>query len=161
MTRSLLHTSRGRLARVLVFALTFASLVFLLQISTHTHTNGQEEAACLLCQAAHIGATPAVSTVGLSFRSCRLGKSSRLALVPHSIVSSITPTLAHHPPESSRKSVCKSQVAPADHRPRDRFLFQADLPTLKSLAPSGAWRTDEFQYSRLDSCGSRDVCICV
>jgi len=74
MTRSLLHPSRGRLARVLVFALTFASLVFLLQISTHTHTNGQEEAACLLCQAAHIGATPAVSTVGLSVPFVPIGQ---------------------------------------------------------------------------------------
>ena len=74
MTRSLLHPSRGRLARVLVFALTFASLVFLLQISTHTHTNGQEEAACLLCQAAHIGATPAVSTVAFSVPFVPIGQ---------------------------------------------------------------------------------------
>lgn len=66
MTRVLLHPSRRRLARVVVLALALASLVFLLQVTAHQHTNGQEEAACLLCQAAHISVTPAVSAIELS-----------------------------------------------------------------------------------------------
>ena len=52
-----------RLARSLTFALALISLVFLLQIAPHGHSNGQEEAACRLCQAAHVSATPAVSGV--------------------------------------------------------------------------------------------------
>lgn len=66
MTRALLNPSKGRLARVVVLALALASLVFLLQVTAHEHTNGQDEAACLLCQAAHISATPAVSGIELS-----------------------------------------------------------------------------------------------
>ena len=90
MRRNLLHPSRGRLARSLVIALALASLVFLLQISTHTHTNGQEEAACLLCQAAHIGATPAVSTVALSVPFVPVGQVSAPS------VSSVLDSFFHH-----------------------------------------------------------------
>jgi hypothetical protein len=66
MTRGLLHPSRRRLARVVILALALASLVFLLGVTAHQHTNGQEEAACLLCQAAHISVTPTVSGIELS-----------------------------------------------------------------------------------------------
>jgi len=66
MTRGLWHPSTRRRTRVLVIALALAALVFLLQISTHEHTSGQDEAACLLCQAAHMSVTPAVSAIALS-----------------------------------------------------------------------------------------------
>jgi|SRR5580658_1653206 hypothetical protein len=58
--------SGRRTARSLTFALALLSLVFLLQVTPHGHANGQEEAACRLCQAAHISATPAVSGVVVS-----------------------------------------------------------------------------------------------
>jgi hypothetical protein len=66
MTRRLLQPSGRRLARLVVLALALASLVFLLQVTAHQHTNGQDEAACLLCQAAHVSVTPAVSAIQLS-----------------------------------------------------------------------------------------------
>jgi hypothetical protein len=66
MKRGLLKPSGRRLARAVVLALALASLIFLLQVTAHEHTNGQDEAACLLCQAAHISVTPAVSAIELS-----------------------------------------------------------------------------------------------
>jgi hypothetical protein len=60
------HESRRGLARCLAFALALLSLVFLLQVTPHGHANGQDEAACRLCQAAHVSATPAVSEIVLS-----------------------------------------------------------------------------------------------
>jgi hypothetical protein len=38
----------------------------LLQVVAHAHANGQDEAACRLCQVAHLGVTPAVSALALS-----------------------------------------------------------------------------------------------
>jgi hypothetical protein len=45
--------------RVLALALALLSVVFLVQSLTHFHTTGQDEAACQICQAAHIGPAPA------------------------------------------------------------------------------------------------------
>lgn len=64
--QGLVHKSGGRIGRPLALALALLSLLFLLQVTPHTHTNGQDEAACGLCQAAHVGATPAVSGIVLS-----------------------------------------------------------------------------------------------
>jgi hypothetical protein len=69
--RATRRRSGQRLAKALVIALTFICLVFLLHVAPHGHANSQEEAACLLCQAAHVSATPAPS----SFVPC-------VALVP-------------------------------------------------------------------------------
>jgi hypothetical protein len=55
--------NRSRLVRPLALALAFFSLIFLVQVTSHGHANGQDEAACRLCQAAHIGATPAVTAL--------------------------------------------------------------------------------------------------
>jgi hypothetical protein len=60
------HKSRRRMAASLALGLALLSLVFLLQVTPHGHANGQDEAACRLCQAAHISAVPAVSGIVLS-----------------------------------------------------------------------------------------------
>jgi hypothetical protein len=57
---------RRRLARSLALALALLSLVFLLQVTPHGHANGQDEAACRLCQAAHLGVIPTVSAIAPS-----------------------------------------------------------------------------------------------
>jgi hypothetical protein len=46
-------------------AVVLVSLFFLLQVA-HLHANGQDDAACGLCQVAHIGIVPAISGVLLS-----------------------------------------------------------------------------------------------
>jgi hypothetical protein len=56
----------SRLSRGLALALALVSLFFLLQVTPHGHANSQDEAACRLCQVAHIGVTPALSAVILS-----------------------------------------------------------------------------------------------
>jgi len=66
----------GRIGRPLALALALLSLLFLLQVTPHTHTNGQDEAACGLCQAAHVGATPAVSGIVFSVPLVAVGKVS-------------------------------------------------------------------------------------
>ncbi len=56
-----LRQKRGRpLAKSLALALALLSLLFLLQVTPHGHANGQDEAACRLCQAAHLGVIPTV-----------------------------------------------------------------------------------------------------
>jgi hypothetical protein len=74
--QGVVHESRLRIGRPLAFALALLSLLFLLQVTPHTHTNGQDEAACGLCQAAHVGATPAVSGIVLSVPLVAVGKVS-------------------------------------------------------------------------------------
>jgi hypothetical protein len=56
----------GRGAKSLAIAVALLSLIFLLQVTPHGHANGQDEAACRLCQAAHVSAIPAISGVVLS-----------------------------------------------------------------------------------------------
>ena len=60
------HPFLRRLAKPLAIALVVLSLLFLLQVSTHSHANGQDESACRLCQVAHSVITPAVSALQLS-----------------------------------------------------------------------------------------------
>jgi len=63
----LLANKSGRgLARPVAFALAVLSLLFLLQVAPHGHANGHDEAACQLCQAAHVSVTPVVSGIVLS-----------------------------------------------------------------------------------------------
>jgi hypothetical protein len=66
MQRAVAHPFLRRLAKPLGFALALLALTFLLQITPHNHANGQDEAACRLCQVAHFGSTPVVSAVSLS-----------------------------------------------------------------------------------------------
>ncbi len=60
------HPFLRRLAKPLAFALALLSLVFLLQVTTHSHANGHDEPACRLCQVAHLGVALAVSNLILS-----------------------------------------------------------------------------------------------
>ena len=60
------HPIFRRLARPVALTLALLSLVFLLQVTPHSHANGQDEAACRLCQVAHLGVAPAVVVVSFS-----------------------------------------------------------------------------------------------
>ena len=60
------HAIFRRLARPAALTLALLSLAFLLQVTPHSHANGQDEAACGLCQVAHLGVTPAVAVVSFS-----------------------------------------------------------------------------------------------
>jgi len=47
--------------------------VFLLQVIPHQHANGQDEAACRLCQVAHLGVATAVAVVSPNVPLALLG----------------------------------------------------------------------------------------
>lgn len=49
------HKTRHDLLRVFALTLAVLFVVFCVQGLSHSHTNGQDEAACQLCQAAHLG----------------------------------------------------------------------------------------------------------
>jgi hypothetical protein len=66
--------SGGRWAKSVAVTLALLSLVFLLQVTPHEHANGQDEAACRLCQAAHVSAIPAVSGTVLSVPLVAIGE---------------------------------------------------------------------------------------
>jgi hypothetical protein len=55
-----------RLATSVIVSLALLSFFFLLQVAPHSHADGHDEGACRICQIAHIGVAPAVSTVLLS-----------------------------------------------------------------------------------------------
>jgi hypothetical protein len=42
------------------------SFFFLLQVAPHSHADGHDEAACRICQIAHIGVAPTLSAVLLN-----------------------------------------------------------------------------------------------
>jgi hypothetical protein len=60
------HPYLRRLAKPLACVLAICALTFLLQIAPHSHSNSQDEAACRVCQAAHLGVSPAVRLPNLS-----------------------------------------------------------------------------------------------
>lgn len=60
------HPYLRRLAKPLACLLAFFALTFLLQIAPHSHSNSNEEAACRVCQAAHLGVAPTVALASLS-----------------------------------------------------------------------------------------------
>jgi hypothetical protein len=60
------HPFLGRLAKPLAIVLGVLSLLFLLQVTTHSHANGQDESACRLCQVAHLVMAPAVLALQMS-----------------------------------------------------------------------------------------------
>ncbi len=60
------HPIFRKLARPAAFTLALLSLAFLLQVTPHVHANGQDEAACSLCQVAHLGVAAAVAVISLS-----------------------------------------------------------------------------------------------
>ncbi len=49
--------------RVLAFSLAILFTLFAAQALIHSHENGQNEATCQVCQAAHIGSVPASVTL--------------------------------------------------------------------------------------------------
>jgi len=55
-----------RLATSVIVSLALLSFFFLLQVAPHSHADGHDEAACRICQIAHIGVAPAVSAVLLN-----------------------------------------------------------------------------------------------
>jgi|SRR5271169_3488651 len=93
--RGLGQASGRRLAKPLAFALALLSLVFLLQVTPHGHANGQDEAACRLCQAAHIGVTPGLSGIVLSVPLIPVGE-----VVAPSIVTATEALLSHSDPRA-------------------------------------------------------------
>jgi hypothetical protein len=48
-------------ATTLALAIACCMLVFLVQVVVHAHENGQNEAACRVCHAAHIGIAPTIN----------------------------------------------------------------------------------------------------
>jgi hypothetical protein len=55
-----------RLATSVIVSLALLSFFFLLQVAPHSHADGHDDAACRICQIAHIGVAPTVSTVLLN-----------------------------------------------------------------------------------------------
>jgi len=53
------HKTSHGLVRMLALALALLFVVFCSQAVGHSHENGQSEATCQVCQAAHIGSAPA------------------------------------------------------------------------------------------------------
>jgi hypothetical protein len=82
--------SGRRTARSVIFAVALLSLVFLLQLASHAHANGQEEAACRICQAAHVNVTPVVSGIVLSVPLVPVGE------VASPSVSAASESFFHH-----------------------------------------------------------------
>lgn len=72
--QQLVHGPWRRMAKPLACVLAVLALVFLLQVTPHGHENGQDEAACLLCQAAHVSATPVLSGIAISVPFVMIGE---------------------------------------------------------------------------------------
>src|ERR1700693_1096416 len=62
------HTSKfgNYFRRTLALAIACCIVVFLVQVVVHDHENGQNEAACRVCHAAHIGIAPSLSALLLA-----------------------------------------------------------------------------------------------
>jgi hypothetical protein len=54
------------LARALALAIACCIVVFLIQVVIHDHESGQNEAACRVCHAAHMGAAPGINALLLA-----------------------------------------------------------------------------------------------
>jgi hypothetical protein len=52
------HKKGRNVVRALTIALAILSVLFVAQALSHTHAKGQNEAACQICQAAHLGTAP-------------------------------------------------------------------------------------------------------
>jgi hypothetical protein len=59
------HKMRPDLVRVLALSLVVVFVLFVAQAPFHSHAKGQNEAACQVCQAAHIGSGPKALTASL------------------------------------------------------------------------------------------------
>jgi hypothetical protein len=54
--------SKDYFAKTLAWALACCLVLFVVQVVVHGHEKGHNEAACRVCHAAHLGATPAVNS---------------------------------------------------------------------------------------------------
>jgi hypothetical protein len=59
------YKTRPDLVRVLALSVVVLFVLFVAQALDHSHTKGQNEAACQVCQAAHIGSGPRALTPSL------------------------------------------------------------------------------------------------
>jgi hypothetical protein len=57
------ETTIRKTTRVLAFSLALLFAVFLTQVVAHSHQDGQNEATCQVCQAAHIAPAPLAATL--------------------------------------------------------------------------------------------------
>ena len=57
---------RSHIARALALGIACCIVLFLVQIVVHQHVAGQNEAACRVCHAAHIGSGPAINPLLLA-----------------------------------------------------------------------------------------------
>jgi hypothetical protein len=57
---------RSFVARALALGIAYCIVLFLVQIVVHDHATGQDEAACPVCHAAHIGPGPTTNALLLA-----------------------------------------------------------------------------------------------
>jgi hypothetical protein len=57
------ETTARNMTRVLALSLALFFAVFLTQVVAHSHQDGQNEATCQVCQAAHIAPAPIAATL--------------------------------------------------------------------------------------------------
>lgn len=59
------RNTRHTLIRVSALGLAVVFVFFVAQVFFHSHVNGQSEATCQVCHAAHLGSTPTAGTTSL------------------------------------------------------------------------------------------------
>src|SRR5689334_14148507 len=59
------HKTRSDWVRVFALTVAALSVLFVAQSLSHSHTQGQNESACQICQAAHVGSVPTAGTASL------------------------------------------------------------------------------------------------
>jgi hypothetical protein len=59
------HKTRSDWVRVFALTVAVLSVLFVAQALSHSHAKGQNEAACQICQAAHVGSAPTAGTASL------------------------------------------------------------------------------------------------
>jgi hypothetical protein len=60
------HKTRSNIVRVLAVGLAVLSILFVAQVLSHSHANGQNEATCQVCHAAHVGSGPTINALLLA-----------------------------------------------------------------------------------------------
>ena len=70
-------------ARTLALTIACCMLVFLVQVVVHAHENGQDEATCRVCHAAHMGAAPAINALLLAAPLLPSGSVQEIAVQFH------------------------------------------------------------------------------
>jgi hypothetical protein len=60
------RNTRSPIARAFALGIACCIMLFLVQVVIHQHAAGQNEAACRVCHAAHIGSGPAINALLLT-----------------------------------------------------------------------------------------------